>query len=164
MTDPVEAAALPDSARRVADEAARRGLGVRIVEMPASTRTADEAAAACGCTAAQIIKSLVFTGRESGAPLLLLVSGPNRVDQEGIAARIGEALDRPNGKAVREITGFAIGGIPPLGHARPLRTFIDPDLLAFDVVWAAAGTPNCVFAVDPKALAAAIGAETVVMG
>ncbi|SON57963.1 YbaK/EbsC protein [Hartmannibacter diazotrophicus] len=154
---------LPDAARRVADAAAALGLDVNVIEMPASTRTAEDAAAACDCTVAQIVKSLVFTGRDSGTPYLLLVSGPNRVDQDAVAATIGEPLDRPNGKAVREITGFAIGGIPPLGHASALKTFFDPDLLAHDVVWAAAGTPSCVFSASPRPLFEAIGATALVM-
>ncbi|ODN70249.1 YbaK/EbsC family protein [Methylobrevis pamukkalensis] len=154
---------LPDAARRVAAAAQALGLDVAVIEMPASTRTAEDAAAACGCTVGQIVKSLVFSGRDSGTPYLLLVSGTNRVDQEAVAAHLGEPLDRPNGKAVRDITGFAIGGIPPLGHATPLATFFDPDLLAHDIVWAAAGTPSCVFSVAPGALAAAIGAKTLVM-
>ncbi len=155
---------LPDAARRVAAAAEALGLDVAVVEMPASTRTAEDAAAACGCTVGQIVKSLVFTGRDSGRPYLLLVSGPNRVDQEAVAALIGEPLDRPNGKAVREITGYAIGGIPPLGHAAPIATYIDPDLLAHDVVWAAAGTPACVFSVAPRRLAEAVGAVEMAMG
>ncbi|HEX2553011.1 MAG TPA: YbaK/EbsC family protein [Microvirga sp.] len=158
MTSP-----LPPSAERVRAAAARLGLAVAIREMPQSTRSAEEAAAACGCAVAQIVKSLVFAGADSGEPCLLLVSGRNRVDQDGVAAAIGEALVRPDGARVRAWTGFAIGGIPPFGHDRPMRTFIDRDLLAFDRVWAAAGTPNAVFAIDPQVLAAAAGARTISM-
>jgi prolyl-tRNA editing enzyme YbaK/EbsC (Cys-tRNA(Pro) deacylase) len=131
--------------------------------MPQSTRSADEAAAACGCHVAQIVKSLVFAGAASGEPYLLLVSGCNRVDPAGIAAALGEALVRPDAAKVRAWTGFAIGGIPPFGHDRRLRTFLDRDLLAFETVWAAAGTPNAVFAADPAALAAATGARAIGM-
>jgi prolyl-tRNA editing enzyme YbaK/EbsC (Cys-tRNA(Pro) deacylase) len=152
-------AALPDSARRVAEAASAAGLAIEIVEMPDSTRTAEDAAAACGCDVAQIVKSLVFQGAETETPYLLLVSGVNRVDEDGMAAVLGERLKRPNGRAVREITGFAIGGIPPIGHPVPMPTVIDEKLLEFEKVWAAAGTPRCVFSVDPNALAAAAKAR-----
>ena len=154
---------LPPSAERVRAAALRLGLSVAIREMPQSTRTAEEAAAACGCSVAQIVKSLVFAGATSGEPCLLLVSGRNRVDQAGVAAAIGEALVRPDAAQVRAWTGFAIGGIPPFGHDRSLRTYLDCDLLAFETVWAAAGTPHAVFAADPRALAAATGARTIRM-
>jgi prolyl-tRNA editing enzyme YbaK/EbsC (Cys-tRNA(Pro) deacylase) len=152
---------LPASAERVREAALRLGLTIAIREMPQSTRTAAEAAAACGCHVAQILKSLVFAGATSGEPCLLLVSGGNRVDQAGIAAAVGEALARPDAAQVRAWTGFAIGGIPPFGHARPMRAFLGRDLLAFETVWAAAGTPNAVFAAEPRALAAAVNARTI---
>jgi prolyl-tRNA editing enzyme YbaK/EbsC (Cys-tRNA(Pro) deacylase) len=129
------------------------GLDIQVRQHEVSTRTAEEAAAACGCEVGAIVKSLVFAGQESGRPVLLLVSGKNRVDEARAAAIIGEALVRPDGKAVRAWTGFAIGGIPPLGHERPLKTYMDEDLLGYDVVWAAAGTPATVFPVDPRELA-----------
>lgn len=156
-------APLPPSAERVREAGVRLGLAVAIREMPQSTRTAAEAAAACGCGTAQIVKSLVFAGAVSGEPYLLLVSGRNRVDEAGVAAAVGEALARPDAAQVRAWTGFAIGGIPPFGHDRPMRTFIDRDLLAFDTVWAAAGTPNAVFPADPQALAAATRATAIGM-
>jgi prolyl-tRNA editing enzyme YbaK/EbsC (Cys-tRNA(Pro) deacylase) len=152
------------SAARVAAVARDLGLAIRIVEMPSTTRTAEEAAAACGCDVAEIVKSLVFKGAESGAPYLLLVSGRNRVDEAAVAVSIGEALERMPGKEVRTVTGFAIGGIPPFGHVTPLAVFIDEDLLGHARVWAAAGTPHAVFEVDPKALAAALGARVIRMG
>lgn len=154
---------LARSAARVAAVARDLGLAIRIVEMPSTTRTAEEAAAACGCDVAEIVKSLVFKGAESGAPYLLLVSGRNRVDEAAVADSIGEALERMPGKEVRTVTGFAIGGIPPFGHATPLAVFIDEDLLGHARVWAAAGTPHAVFEVDPKALAAALGARVIAM-
>ena len=144
--------------------AGRLGLTVRVVERTQSTRTAEEAAAACGCAVGQIIKSLVFRGKDSGRPVLLLVSGANRVDQKGVAAVIGEALDRPDAAFVREVTGFAIGGIPPFGHAQPLPTWIDQDLLQYETVWAAAGSPEAVFEVDPRRLAEVIGAVVIDVG
>jgi prolyl-tRNA editing enzyme YbaK/EbsC (Cys-tRNA(Pro) deacylase) len=125
------------------------------------SRTAGEAAAACGCDVAQIVKSLVFAGKASGAPYLLLVSGKNRVDEKAVAAVIGEALTRPDAQKVREWTGFAIGGVPPFGHATILPTFVDEELLRHDLVWAAAGTPSALFSVAPKALAQAVGGKVV---
>lgn len=150
--------ALPEACARVLDAAGRLGLSVSIRRHEVPTRTAAEAASACGCPVGAIVKSLVFAGTETGTPVLLLVSGDNRVDETRAAAAVGEAVVRPDAKAVRAWTGFAIGGIPPFGHATALRTFLDEDLLAFDPVWAAAGTPNSVFAIDPRALARATGA------
>lgn len=152
---------LPASARRVADAARTLGLEIAINEMPDSTRTAEEAASACGCSVGQIVKSLIFAGKESSAPVLLLVSGSNRVNEKAVGRLLGEKLTRPDAAFVREQTGYAIGGIPPLGHANRIRTLIDQDLLAHDTVWAAAGTPNCVFAVSPRALAEATHAEVI---
>jgi prolyl-tRNA editing enzyme YbaK/EbsC (Cys-tRNA(Pro) deacylase) len=147
---------------RAAAEAA--GLPLTIRAMPQSTRTAEDAAAACGTSVGQIVKSLIFRKAESGEPVLILVSGANRVDQKAIKAAIGEALERMDADAVRAHTGFAIGGVAPLGALRPLATFMDADLLKFETVWAAAGAPNAVFAVDPKALAEATGATIVAVG
>ena len=151
-------AELKPAARRVLEAAKSAGLEIEIVTHAQSTRTAEEAAAACGCAVGQIVKSLVFQGRTSGAPILLLVSGANRVDEKGVATAIGERLKRPDAAYVRDVTGYAIGGIPPLGHSTPIKTFIDRDLLQYETVWAAAGTPESVFRVAPAALAAATGA------
>lgn len=152
---------LTAGAERFRTAAQGLGLDIAIVEMPASTRTAAEAAQACGCAVGQIVKSLVFVGATTGKPYLLLVSGTNRVDETGMSQVLGEALTRPNAAQVRELTGYAIGGIPPLGHATPLETLIDRDLLAYDQVWAAAGTPNAVFAIDPRRLQAATAARMI---
>ena len=149
---------LPAAAARVQAVADSLGLAIAVQSMPDSTRTAAEAAAACGCDVGQIVKSLVFQGKDTGRPLLLLVSGANRVDEKGVAVTVGEQLVRPDAGFVRTVTGFAIGGIPPFGHATPLATWIDEDLLQYEVVWAAAGTPNAVFAVDPAQLRAAVAA------
>jgi prolyl-tRNA editing enzyme YbaK/EbsC (Cys-tRNA(Pro) deacylase) len=152
---------LPPAALKVREAAGRLGLAIAVQAMPQSTRTAEEAAAACGCGVAQIVKSLVFAGKNSGSPYLLLVSGKNRVDEKGVAVVIGEALTRPDAQRVRDWTGFAIGGIPPFGHAAAMPVFVDEDLLGYDTVWAAAGTPSAVFAVEPKALAQAVGAKVI---
>lgn len=152
---------LPPSAQKVQEAARALGLDIVVREMAATTRTAEEAAAACGVTVGQIVKSLVFSGADSGKLYLLLVSGTNRVDEKGVARHLGEKLKRPDADAVRAATGFAIGGIPPFGHATRLATYMDADLLQYDVVWAAAGTPKAVFPVDPKRLRDATGAMTV---
>ncbi len=154
---------LPPSALKVQAAAQALGLSIAVHEMSQSTRTAEEAAAACGVSVGQIVKSLVFTGAESSKPYLLLVSGSNRVNEKGIAAHLGEALKRPDANSVRELTGFAVGGIPPFGHSTPLPTFIDHDLLQYDVVWAAAGTPTAVFPVNPAKLRDAIDATAIDM-
>ena len=143
---------LPASAQRVQDAARALGLSIAVREMDASTRTAEEAAAACGATVGQIVKSLVFAGAQSGKPYLFLVSGSNRVNEKGVAAHLGEKLKRPDADAVRALTGYAIGGIPPFGHDAPLATYMDADLLKYDVIWAAAGTPKAVFRTEPGAL------------
>jgi prolyl-tRNA editing enzyme YbaK/EbsC (Cys-tRNA(Pro) deacylase) len=143
---------LPASAQRVQDAATGLGLDIAVRVMDAPTRTAEEAASACGVTVGQIVKSLVFVGGDSGKPYLLLVSGTNRVNEKGVARHLGENLKRPDADAVRALTGYAIGGIPPFGHDTLLATYVDADLLQFDVVWAAAGTPKAVFAVAPAKL------------
>ena len=150
-----------DAAARFEERARAAGLEVAIRRMQDSTRTAEEAAQACGCGVGQIVKSLVFRGKQSGAPYLLLVSGSNRVNEKGVANAIGEALTRPDAAYVRELTGYAIGGIPPLGHDTPLKTYIDRALTQYDTVWAAAGMPVAVFPVDPRRLAAAAKAEVI---
>jgi prolyl-tRNA editing enzyme YbaK/EbsC (Cys-tRNA(Pro) deacylase) len=152
---------LKPAAQRVQDALRDKGLAAQVRHMGQATRSAAEAAAACGCSVGQIVKSLVFRGRASAKPYLLLVSGANRVNEQGIAAAIGEALRRPDADDVRAITGFAIGGIPPLGHATPLTTFMDAALLEHDVVWAAAGTPDAVFAIAPDRLATAADAKII---
>lgn len=143
---------LPSSAKKFQEAAIAAGLDVAIREMAESTRTAEEAAAVCGVTVGQIVKSLVFTGASSGKGYLLLVSGANRVDERRVASEVGEMLERPNAETVRALTGYAIGGIPPLGHATPLATYFDRDLLQYEVIWAAAGTPKAVFHTEPETL------------
>ncbi len=138
---------------RVRAALAARGVGVEIRELDPTTRTAAEAAAAIGCDVAQIAKSIVFRGAISGRAVLVIAGGGNRVDEGAVAALLGEALGKADADFVRRETGFVIGGVPPLGHDKPLTTYIDADLLAFDEVWAAAGTPFAVCRLDPAALA-----------
>ena len=142
--------------QRVVDAAARKGVALDIRVFSESTHTAEEAAAAVGAELGQIVKSLVFAApREdvSIEPILCLVSGPNRVDLARLAAVSGEPdVRRATANEARELTGYVIGGIPPIGHPRALRVIMDPDLGRFPVVWAAAGTPTAVFAVPPATL------------
>ncbi len=152
MTPPRKA-----SARRVQEALAARGVDFEVKEFPESTRTSAEAAAAIGCAVAQIAKSLVFRGADSGEAVLIVASGANRVDPAKAEALLGEAIERADAEFVRGATGFAIGGVPPLGHDRPLVTLIDEDLLAFEAIWAAAGTPNAVFRLSPADLSALTG-------
>jgi prolyl-tRNA editing enzyme YbaK/EbsC (Cys-tRNA(Pro) deacylase) len=154
-------AEVPPAVHRVETAAVELGLRIEVRQMPASTRTAEEAARAVGAEVGQIVKSLVFRGKQSGKPYLLLVSGTNRVNEHAVEHVISEAIVRPDADYVREATGFAIGGIPPLGFATPIHTFIDEDLLQYETVWAAAGTPNAVFSVDPEALRQAVSARTI---
>ena len=145
-------AELSASALKVQQALDQLGLSLQVVELPGSTRTAVEAAQAVGCQVGQIVKSLVFKSMSSGRPILVLASGPNRVDEKRIAALIGEPLGKADADFVRQHTGFVIGGVPPVGHLEKLVTFIDQDLLAFDELWAAAGTPHAVFRLKPADL------------
>ena len=149
-------AELPRSAQRVAAALAAAGLAVEVVELPDSARTAPEAAAALGVAQGAIVKSLVF--RVGETPLLALVSGDRRADERKLAALAGGEPARADAAYVRAVTGYAIGGVPPLGHAAPLRTVMDGGLWRFGQVWAAAGTPHAVFGVAPDELARAVGA------
>jgi prolyl-tRNA editing enzyme YbaK/EbsC (Cys-tRNA(Pro) deacylase) len=143
------------SAQRIQYALATAGTNCQVVELEASTRTAIEAAQAAGCEVGQIVKSLVFLLAREGqpaAPILVLVSGPNRVHEKHLGRTLGGILERADADYVRDVSGFAIGGIPPLGHKTPMMTFMDEDLLQYDVVWAAAGTPNADFSVHPQEL------------
>ena len=152
---------LPQAARRVQEAADALGLAIKVVEMPASTRTVAEAADACGCPPGAIVKTLIFMGRQTGRPLLFLVSGSNRVDEAAVAQMVGEPLMRADARFVRTVTGYAIGGVPPIGHLTRTLPFLDTDLLQYETVWAAAGTPHSVFSVDPKALRDATNATVI---
>jgi len=150
---------LHTSAQRVQDALAERGFTGRVVELPGSTRTAQEAADAIGCTVAQIVKSLVFKGARSGRAILVETSGANRVDERRLNALLGEPVEKADADFVRRQTGFSIGGIPPVGHANPLTTLIDEDLLQFEQIWAAAGTPHAVFPLTPADLQRLTGGQ-----
>jgi Cys-tRNA(Pro) deacylase len=144
---------LHPSVQRVVDAAAQHALDIEVREFPEGTRTADDAARAVGVDVGQIVKSLVFA--VNGEIVLALVSGANRLDERALARAAGTeggTVGRVDADAVRAATGYAIGGIPPFGHATALSTFIDRDLLSYDTVWAAAGTPTHVFSIAPTDL------------
>lgn len=146
------------SARKVAETLRALGVETEVVEFPQGTRTAQDAAAAIGTTVGQIVKSLLFLA--DGKPVLALVSGSNRLDVQKLGRLLGaEHVERADADTVRAITGYAIGGVPPVGHGRPLPVFLDRDLLQYDVVYAAAGTPQAVFAIAPTRLLEITGAQ-----
>jgi prolyl-tRNA editing enzyme YbaK/EbsC (Cys-tRNA(Pro) deacylase) len=144
---------LPNNASRVQLALRDSGLSITVHHVSASTRTAEDAAAVIGCSVGQIVKSLVFRGCDSGRAYLILVSGVNRVDENNCSRLAGETIQRAKPEFVREQTGFAIGGVAPLGHPASLLTWMDEALLHFETVWAAAGSPHAVFPISPKDLA-----------
>ncbi|MCB0125830.1 MAG: YbaK/EbsC family protein [Caldilineaceae bacterium] len=150
---------LKPSAQRVQDAIHARGFPNQVLELAESTRSAAEAAAAVGCDVAQIAKSLIFQGKTTGEAILIIASGANRVNEKVVAAHLGQKLSRPDADFVREQTGFAIGGVPPIGHDRAIRTIIDEDLLALTQIYAAAGHPFALFALTPQELVALTGGE-----
>ena len=152
---------LSANARRVQEALTSAGLSCRVQELPASTRTAAEAAAAVGCAVAQIAKSLVFRGTMTATPYLVIASGAYRVNELRLGEWVSEKVEKPDADFVRSVTGFPIGGVPPVGHDQPLRTFLDQAFLGFDEIWAAAGTPNAVFRIAPSDLIRVTGGEVV---
>ncbi len=149
------------SMARVARAAKDAGLEIRILKMAQSTRTAQEAADAAGCNVSQIVKSLVFENTSTKKLELMLVSGAHNADMDYISTHYGLSFARCEVRRVRDETGFAIGGVAPIGHLNPIAVYMDRTLLDHTEVWAAAGRPDSVFSVDPKALATAIGAELI---
>jgi len=145
-------AEISPSMKRVQEALDRSGLSLAVVELPQSTRTAQEAADAVGCQLGQIVKSLVFRGTETETPYLVLVSGSNRADLELVGELVDEPVRMADADYVREQTGFGIGGVAPVGLQNPVRTIIDQDLLQYEGIWAAAGTPRSVFRLSPDNL------------
>lgn len=143
---------LSSRAQSVQEALKAYGLACQVVEMPQTTRTADDAALAVGCQVDQIVKSIIFKGKKTLQPILVVTSGANRVNEKIIARLIGEPITKADANFVREKTGFAIGGVPPVGHAQRLEILIDEDLLQYDDIWAAAGTPKAVFKLTPDEL------------
>jgi Cys-tRNA(Pro) deacylase len=143
---------LKSSAHKVQKALKARGLNCEVVQMQQMTRTAEDAAQAVGCDVGQIVKSLIFRSKPSGKPILVVASGANRVNEKVLSRQISESVKMANAEFVREMTGFAIGGVPPVGHKHPLTIFIDKDLLQYEEIWAAAGTPQAVFKLTPDEL------------
>ncbi len=140
------------SAQKVQDLLTLQGFDCKVVESTESTRTAQEAADRAGCLLGQIIKSLIFKGKTSHKPILVLTSGANRVDEKRISEYANEPIVRADADFVHSVTGFAIGGVPPLGHIQKMETYLDEDLLQHKTIWGAAGTPNAIFELTPDDL------------
>ncbi len=152
---------LHPSAQRVQDALQQLGYSGKVIELESSTRTAAEAAQAAGCEVGQIVKSLVFVLEPAQAPVLILVSGANRVHEKRLGRLLGGTLARADAELVRAVTGYAIGGVPPVGHKTPMPTYIDEDLLQYSTIWAAAGTPNAIFQISPSELVRLSGGQVV---
>jgi prolyl-tRNA editing enzyme YbaK/EbsC (Cys-tRNA(Pro) deacylase) len=136
---------LSASAQKIQNLLNSLGYDYNVIEHAESTRTAQEAADRAGCELGQIVKSLIFRGKTSGKPILILTSGANRVDEKRISGYAGESIGRADADFVRAATGFTIGGVPPIGHAQKMETYLDEDFLQHETIWAAAGTPNAIF-------------------
>ena len=147
------------TALRVAQLLREAGVEAQVVEFDQPTRTSAEAAAALGCEVAEIAKSIVLRGAESGQAVIVVASGANRVSEAKVAALLGEPLERADAQFVRTATGYAIGGVAPIGHATAVKMLLDEDMRRFATVWAAAGTPYSVFALKPDELRRITGAE-----
>jgi prolyl-tRNA editing enzyme YbaK/EbsC (Cys-tRNA(Pro) deacylase) len=147
------------SALRIGRLLNEAGIDTQVVEFEHPTRTSAEAAAAIGCSIAEIAKSIVFRGESSGLAVIVVASGDNRVSEAKVAEVVGEALARAGADFVRSATGYAIGGVAPLGHAQPVKLLLDEDLQRFETVWAAAGTPFSVFPLRPAVLPTLTGAD-----
>lgn len=151
------------NAQKIQNLLSTAGCAAVVQELPSSTRTAVEAAASCGCELGQIVKSLVFQLDRTASPVLLLVSGSNRVNEVNAGRQLGGRLSRADAQAVQAYTGFAIGGIPPFGHLNQLPTWMDEDLFQYEVVWAAAGTPHAVFPIKPAELQRLSDAQRIIV-
>jgi Cys-tRNA(Pro) deacylase len=145
---------LPKSARKIQQAIEQQGFDFQVIELPESTRSAQEAANAIGCDLGQIVKSLVFKEKNTEIGVIVLASGVNQVDAAKLMAYGSGELDMATASFVKQHTGFTIGGVPPFGHTSDMQTYIDQDLLQYDFVWAAAGTPHTVFQLDPAILVA----------
>jgi prolyl-tRNA editing enzyme YbaK/EbsC (Cys-tRNA(Pro) deacylase) len=152
---------LSQSAQKVQDALQSLGFQFIVIEHAESTRTAQEAAEKAGCELGQIVKSLIFRGETDGKPILVLTSGSNRVDEKLISKYSGEPIGRADADFVRNATGFAIGGVPPIGHVQKMETYLDEDLLSHATIWAAGGTPKAVFELTPGALQKMTGGRIV---
>jgi prolyl-tRNA editing enzyme YbaK/EbsC (Cys-tRNA(Pro) deacylase) len=150
---------LSRSSRKIQDALAAMGTSFEVVQLPATTRTAVDAANAIGCTVAQIAKSIVFRTAKDKRPVMVVASGVNRVNEARLAELVGEPIEKADADYVRERTGFVIGGVPPVGHAEKILTIVDEDLMKLGEIWAAAGTPNSVFKLGAANLVEMTGGE-----
>jgi prolyl-tRNA editing enzyme YbaK/EbsC (Cys-tRNA(Pro) deacylase) len=155
--------ALRESVRKVQEALHAHGLTCHVVELAETARSAPEAAHAIGCRVEQIVKSLVFRGQQTHRPILVVASGGNRVNEKTLSVLVSEPVEKANAAFVRQHTGFAIGGVPPVGHAQRLVTFIDKDLLEYEQIWAAAGTPDTVFSLTPADLQRLTAGQVVII-
>jgi len=149
------------SAQRVQEVLRNQGLDCEVLELPQSTRSAKEAAEAVGCAVAQIAKSIVFRTRETQRPILVIASGPNRINEARISELIAEPIEKADAEFVKKRTGFSIGGVAPVGHTERPQIFIDEDLFKYQEIWAAAGTPHAVFRLTPKELVNITGGQVI---
>lgn len=149
------------SVQKVQDVLRSLGFSGEVVVFSDSTRTAAEAAQAVGCQVGQIVKSLVFKGKQTHRPVLVEASGVNRVNERRVSEVIGEPIEKADADFVRQHTGFAVGGVPPVGHAEHIETFIDEDLLQYEEIWAAAGNPHAVFRLTPGELQEMTGGKVI---
>jgi prolyl-tRNA editing enzyme YbaK/EbsC (Cys-tRNA(Pro) deacylase) len=152
---------LSPSAQKVQDALAALGLSCQVVELPQTTRSAAEAAEAIDCRVEQIAKSLIFKGKRTARPILVIASGTNRVKEKRVGEYLGEPLEKADADFVHRHTGFVIGGVPPVGHLERLEVFIDEDLLQYEEIWAAAGNPRAVFQLVPADLITMTGGRVV---
>jgi prolyl-tRNA editing enzyme YbaK/EbsC (Cys-tRNA(Pro) deacylase) len=152
LSNEMAARPLSQSARKVQEALRILGVACEVREMDKTTRSAQDAARAVGCEVGQIAKSLVFKGATTRQAVLVITSGSNRVDEKKLSDRIGEPVLKADAAFVHQQTGFAIGGVPPVGHEQPIAVFIDEDLLTYSEIWAAAGTPQAVFRLTPQEL------------
>lgn len=152
---------LSASAQKIQNLLRELGYDYVVLERAESTRTAQKTTDRAGCELGQIVKSLIFRGKGSGKPILVLTSGANRVDEKRIAEYAGEAIGKADADFARAVTGFAIGGVPPIGHPEKIETYLDEDFLQYETVWAAAGTPNAIFELKTVDLQKMTGGKTV---
>jgi Cys-tRNA(Pro) deacylase len=161
IADMMMASSSGNGVQRVQEALEGLGYGFQVEILPDSTRSAQEAAQAIGCTLGQIAKSLIFQTESSERAVLVIASGKNQVDEKKMAKWVGAAIRKANAGFVRQVTGYAIGGVPPVGHKQEIETFIDQDLFAYDTIWAAAGTPHAVFKLTGEILARITGGRVI---
>ena len=152
---------LSPSPQKVQDVLKALGFANQVVELKVTTRTSADAAQAVGCQVEQIAKSIIFKGKQTQKPILVIASGPNRVNEKKIEELISESLGKADADFVRKHTGFVIGGVPPIGHLEKLEIFVDEDLLKYEEIWAAAGSPNAIFKLTPSELIQMTGGRVI---